>query len=165
MSSHRKSSSKRSRVFDSDEEEDDEADLENVSKKANSNSIPNPEDITRNSSLNSTKNQTIKKPEFETRVLEKTLKQAGLELELSSDQTRAHKLNCDQAVFQTKLCKSLKQFLNPDDGETFNNELIALLDSNDDALYKALNPTRTLSSCSTARSTGKFGLDSRKTSF
>ena len=156
MNSRRKSNKKRSRVFSSEEEEDDDADLENVSKKANSNSIPNHEDLTRNSSINSTKNQTIKKPEFETRVLEKTLKQAGFELDLSSDQTQAHKLNCDQAVFQTKLSKSVKQFLNPDDGETFNNELIALLESNDDALHKALNPTRTLPSCSTARSTGKF---------
>jgi hypothetical protein len=156
ISSLRRSTKKRSRVFSSEEEEDDEADLENVSKKVNSNSIPNHEDVTRNSSLNSTKNQTIKKPEFVTRVLEKTLKQAGLELDFSSDPAKAHKLSCDQAVFQTKLSKSLKQFLNPDDGEAFNTELIALLEWKDDALYKALNPTRTLSSCSTARSTGKL---------
>jgi hypothetical protein len=48
----------------------------------------------------------------------------------------------------------LKNVLNPDDVDTFADEAIALLESSDDRLVKALSPTKTASSCQTARSTG-----------
>lgn len=168
MASFRKNSSrKRSRVFSSSE---DEEDLENMSKEANYNSIPNAGDVESSAnsttSMNATKvpafaapaapASTRRQPEYETRVLEKTLSGAGLKLDPSPDVSRAHVLDCDQAVFQKSLSKALKQFLNPDDIDTFCTELITLLESNDDVLVKALNPTKTSSSCDTARSTSKI---------
>ena len=44
--------------------------------------------------------------------------------------------------------------LNPDDVETFSNEVIAVVESSDEALMKALYPTKTSSACQSARSTG-----------
>jgi len=61
-----------------------------------------------------------------------------------------------QAVFQKKFSTEIRRFLNPDHVEQINSELIDLLNSSDIALYKALNPTRTDSSCLSARSTGNI---------
>jgi hypothetical protein len=57
--------------------------------------------------------------------------------------------HCDIYLFT-----GLKNVLNPDDVDTFADEAIALLESSDDRLVKALSPTKTASSCQTARSTG-----------
>ena len=155
MSLHRLGT-KRSRVFSSDDDDDDDevAGIENASKRANVNSVRTSEDFRGLSSLNQTKTPD-QRPLFESRVLEKTLRESGLEPDFSSEPTKYHVLTCDQAVFQKKVSKAMKQFLNPDDVETFSNEVIALLESSDEALMKALYPTKTSSACQSARSTGR----------
>lgn len=60
-----------------------------------------------------------------------------------------------QAVFQKKFSSALRRFLNPDHVGCVITEVIELLESSDIALYKALNPTKTDSSCLSARSIGK----------
>lgn len=134
-----------SRVFSSDEDDDD--DLENSRKRANTNSNTN------STSVPNPKRPASSDSQLKTSVFEKTLKESGLNLDTSGDPVRSHILICDQAVFQKKLSANLKKFLNPDNVETFCNESIELLESSDEALTKALNPTKTSPSCQSARST------------
>jgi hypothetical protein len=88
-------------------------DIENVSKRAN----PDPDSIREDPKLTFERSKGDddsmvdgrkkgkKKPEFETRVLEKILRESGLEPDFGRDLSRPHVLNSDQAVFQQKLSK------------------------------------------------------------
>jgi hypothetical protein len=112
--SARRLGTKRSRVFSSDEDEEENLGLENVSKRANINSGRNSEDFRGVSSLNQTKDKSLKSL-FESRVLEKTLRESGLEPDFSHDVTKSHVLVSDQVSLFLKLflrhCLSGKSYV------------------------------------------------------
>ena len=93
-----------------------------------------------------------KRPEFETRVLEKTLRECGLEPDFSKDLSKLYILASDQSVFQKKISMAIRFFQNPDHKGIFVEELIELLERSDESLKKALGPTKTSPACKTARS-------------